>query len=216
MGKRRLEKAMSTYRERIDFEVNWRPFQLNRNAPKEGIDKMEMYKEKFGEARVKQMIPRMKQVFADVGLKYSLEGLTGNTLNSHRLVVAAQKQGRGNELVEELMDGYFCNAKFLNDRSFLMEAAKKAGVKDAKAVLDDEQMHLQQVMEEMRHFGNGVTGVPMYVINGRPSLSGAQEPEVFEKIFAHLAGPETQGAEESSSRSNGEADGDKPDTSSGK
>ena len=45
-----------------------------------------MYKEKFGEARVKQMMPRMKQVFADVGLEYSLEGLTGNTLNSHRLV----------------------------------------------------------------------------------------------------------------------------------
>ena len=31
-------------------------------------------------------------------------------------IVEAQKQGLGNELVEELMNGYFCRAKFLNDR----------------------------------------------------------------------------------------------------
>ena len=42
------------------FEVRWHPFQLNPQAdPKKGVNKMEMYKEKFGEERVKQMVPVM-------------------------------------------------------------------------------------------------------------------------------------------------------------
>ena len=41
------------------FEVRWHPFFLNPNAPKEGVSKMEMYNQKFGEQRVKQMVPTM-------------------------------------------------------------------------------------------------------------------------------------------------------------
>ena len=41
------------------FEVRWHPFFLNPDAPKEGINKMEMYKQKFGAQRVEQMVPMM-------------------------------------------------------------------------------------------------------------------------------------------------------------
>lgn len=35
------------------------PFQLNPNAPAEGVNKLESYKEKFGARRVEQMVPQM-------------------------------------------------------------------------------------------------------------------------------------------------------------
>ena len=41
------------------FEVRWHPFFLNPDAPKEGVNKMEMYCQKFGEQRVQQMVPMM-------------------------------------------------------------------------------------------------------------------------------------------------------------
>ena len=41
------------------FEVRWHPFFLNPDASKEGVNKMEMYNQKFGEQRVKQMVPMM-------------------------------------------------------------------------------------------------------------------------------------------------------------
>jgi predicted DsbA family dithiol-disulfide isomerase len=141
-----------------------------------GVEKMEMYKEKFGEARVKQMLPTMTKVFADEGLQYSMGGLTGNTLNSHRLVrgvmacvcmwsgcrrsggvchcvadalspagveqiAAAQKEGKADAVVEELMRNYFCEEKFINDRAVLLRAAEKAGMSDAAKIIDDEQVH---------------------------------------------------------------------------
>jgi predicted DsbA family dithiol-disulfide isomerase len=39
--------------------VRWHPFFLNPDASKEGVNKIEMYNQKFGEQRVKQMIPMM-------------------------------------------------------------------------------------------------------------------------------------------------------------
>ncbi len=46
----------------VDFEVNWLPFQLDANAPIEGVNKMEMYEKKFGKERIAQMLPSMKKV----------------------------------------------------------------------------------------------------------------------------------------------------------
>mmetsp|Transcript_15634 Transcript_15634/g.37141 ORF Transcript_15634/g.37141 Transcript_15634/m.37141 type:complete len:209 (-) Transcript_15634:1345-1971(-) len=129
---------MLTFQGRADFVVNWRPFQLNPSASREGVNKLEMYREKFGEERLRQIMPRLTQVFAEEGLKYSLGGLTGNTLNSHRLVAAAERVGLGSALVEELMKGYFTEEKFINDREFLLETASKVGLPDAESVVNDE------------------------------------------------------------------------------
>lgn len=40
-------------------KVRWYPFQLNPNAPLEGEDKLTMYNQKFGPARVASMLPMM-------------------------------------------------------------------------------------------------------------------------------------------------------------
>lgn len=50
----------------VKFDVRWRPFQLNPDAPKEGMNKMEYYKSKFGVARTQQMLPYVAQNFDKV------------------------------------------------------------------------------------------------------------------------------------------------------
>lgn len=47
VGKRRLEKALQAF-DRADFEIRWKPFFLDPSLPKEGVDKMTRYAEKFG------------------------------------------------------------------------------------------------------------------------------------------------------------------------
>jgi hypothetical protein len=42
-----------------EFEVRWHPYQLNPTAAQEGVNKLDHYKSKFGEARTEQMIPHM-------------------------------------------------------------------------------------------------------------------------------------------------------------
>ncbi|KAL3149651.1 hypothetical protein ABBQ38_013483 [Trebouxia sp. C0009 RCD-2024] len=112
IGKRRLETAIKKFQGHKSFEVRWHPFFLNPDASKEGVNKLEMYKQKFGEQRVQQMVPMLTQTFAKEGLSYTMDGQTGNTLNSHRLIALAGQQGldKQDKLVELLFTAYFTQA----------------------------------------------------------------------------------------------------------
>ncbi len=60
------------------------------------------------------MVPHMTRTFAELGVNYSLGGLTGNTLNSHRLIHWAGKVAgwqAQNALVEELFRNYFSEVR---------------------------------------------------------------------------------------------------------
>ena len=43
-----------------------------------------------------------------------------------------------------------------------------------------------QVLHEVKTLAKGVTGVPFFIIDGKTSLSGAQESETFVKMFEKL------------------------------
>ena len=90
----------------LSFEVRWKPFFLDGTLPGgEGKDKAAHYQQKFGAARVAQMLPMMQRTFADAGLpSYNLGGKVGNTLDSHRLMELALQQG-GPELQVSLWRG---------------------------------------------------------------------------------------------------------------
>ncbi|BDA43706.1 Uncharacterized protein YwbO [Coccomyxa sp. Obi] len=186
IGKRRLEKALRQLQGQKQFEVRWHPFQLNPDASEAGFNKLEYYKQKFGEQRTKSMMPMMTETFAKEGLNYTMEGKTGNTLNSHRLIAFAGRQGPDvqDRVVEHLFRAYFTEGKYINDPEVLKEAAEKAGVADADQVLSDPTVARDQVREELREYAIGVTGVPHFIINGKYHLSGAQDPDVLAQVLA--------------------------------
>ncbi|XP_034707192.1 uncharacterized protein YwbO [Vitis riparia] len=188
VGKRNLDKAIASSQDQFDFELRWHPFFLNPSAPKEGINKIEFYKNKFG-PRSEQITARMTEVFRGLGLQYNLSGLTGNTLDSHRLIYFAGKQGldKQHNLVEELCLGYFTQGKYIGDREFLVESAKKVGVEGAAEFLQDPNNGLNEVNEEFKKYSAHLSGVPYYVINGKQQLSGGQPPEVFLRAFQAAA-----------------------------
>ncbi|XP_012088072.1 uncharacterized protein YwbO isoform X2 [Jatropha curcas] len=185
VGKRNLDKAIAASKDRFDFEIKWHPFFLNPSAPKEGINKLQFYREKFG-SRTDAIIARMTEVFRGLGLEYNISGLTGNTLDSHRLLYFAGQQGpdKQHNLAEELFLGYFTKARYLGDSEFLLECAAKAGVGGAAEFLQDPPNNgVKEVNEDLQKHSANITGVPYYVINGKQKLSGGQPPEVFLKAF---------------------------------
>ncbi|KAM3682999.1 hypothetical protein ACJW31_12G113400 [Castanea mollissima] len=72
--------------------IRWHLFQLNPFAPKDGSNKQEYYRNKFG-SQTKRIEAQMSEVFRGHGLEYNLSGLTGNTLDSNRLMHFARQQG---------------------------------------------------------------------------------------------------------------------------
>jgi len=178
------------------FDIQWLPFQLNAQASKTGVNKVEMYMQKFGRTReqVMQMSAGMKANFSAVGLPFSFsdKALTGNTFNSHRLIAKAYTKGEAvqDKVVEALFRAYFAEEKFLNDREVLQAAAVEAGFDpdEAKAFVESEDSFAEETIEELKvGQAMGVTGVPYFVMSSPDTdqkamaISGAQPPEVFQK-----------------------------------
>jgi predicted DsbA family dithiol-disulfide isomerase len=58
-----------------------------------------------------------------------MEGNTGPTLDSHRLITFAARHNKQDELVEELFRNYFLEAKTICDKEVLLAAAEKASAR---------------------------------------------------------------------------------------
>ena len=72
IGKQRLETALQELKESYDFEIEYRPFELNPAIPASGRNQKDYFIEKFGsEERYNSMIQRVTEVAAgDVVVKW--------------------------------------------------------------------------------------------------------------------------------------------------
>ncbi|XP_042464113.1 uncharacterized protein YwbO-like isoform X1 [Zingiber officinale] len=189
IGKQNLQKAIDSAKDRFNFEVRWHPFFLNPDAPKEGINKTDFYKQKFGASQYEAMMSRMTKIFNSLGFEYDTSGLTGSTLDSHRLITFSASQGydKQNALVEELFLNYFCQGKYIGDRKVLLDAAQKVGIEGASELLHDPTKGIEEVNEELEKYSSRINGVPHFVINEKYKISGGQPPEVFLRAFQAAA-----------------------------
>jgi predicted DsbA family dithiol-disulfide isomerase len=187
IGKRRLEKALADRPDYL-FQINWRPFQLNPDLPKDGMSRAQYLALKFGsDDRASKIYQTVHMAALEEGLDIKFNGLNNqpNTLSSHRLIRWAGTAGVQNEVVELLFQEYFFNGRDIGDADTLASVAAKAGMDrdlvhelvlsgaDEKLVADEEVVARRM----------GIAGVPCFVIDGKYAVSGAQDSAVLVNIF---------------------------------
>jgi len=185
VGKRRFEKALARYDNRDDVQIVHRSFQLNPAVPRDRTSsrrEMLMHKYRLSPEQVVEMDARMTQTAADEGLDFNLEGtLTGNTFDAHQLVHLGQAHGLQDVVVERLFRAYFTEQRSVFDQASLVDLAVEAGLDrdEAAAALRDNRYAdaVNADVDLARRLG--ATGVPLFVIDGRYGISGAQAPDVF-------------------------------------
>ena len=183
IGKRRLERALAATGV-SDAVITHRAFQLDPSATTEGRRTVDVLAAKYGldDAGVKQMMGQVTEVAASEGLHYRLiEGISGNTVLAHRLLLWAQEQGRAQELLELLYSAYFEDAKPVFTLDELLPYVAEAGL-DANAarIAMDSGTYSAEVesdAELARAFG--ANGVPFFVFDRTYGISGAQPFEIF-------------------------------------
>jgi predicted DsbA family dithiol-disulfide isomerase len=185
IGKRRLESALAAFDHRDEVTVVHHAFRLHPDLPVGSTiakDGMLQQKYRLSADQLNTMHERLEQVAAEEGLAYDLTGgVTGNTLDGHRLVRYAETVGRQDAMVERLFKAYFTERRSIFDHDSLTELAVEAGF-DAETVarvlagheyaadVEGDQESAQKL---------GAHGVPFFVIAGRFGVSGAQPVEVF-------------------------------------
>ena len=190
IGKRRFEKALASFPQRDEVQVVHRAFQLDPTMPKGRLFKHRnvlMRKYGMSEPEVAAAQARLERIAAEDGLEYHLaESRTGNTLDAHRLVHFAGKQGVQDAVVERFFRAHFTELRSLFDDESLIALAAEAGLEDASAVLKSERYAQEVAADHHQASALGANGVPFFVFDNRASISGAQATAVFTQALARL------------------------------
>jgi predicted DsbA family dithiol-disulfide isomerase len=188
VGKRRLESALADLGPEVTATITWRPFELNPGMPAAGLDRKAYRSAKFGSwARSQALDAQVASAAAADGLDFRHERMerTPNTINAHRLIWLAGREGRHGAVVEGLFSAYFHEGRDVGDARVLVEVGTAAGLDPVRVsgMLNSDE-GLAEVRAELdKAVALGVSGVPTVVVNGRPLFSGAIRPEL---IKAHL------------------------------
>src|ERR1041385_3016351 len=144
LGKRRFERALEAFEDRAEVQVVHRSFQLDPARPKGETQKrreMLMAKYHLTAPQVEALDRRMEDTAAADGLEYHMgDGVTGNTLDAHRLLHLAADRGRQDAALERFYRAYFTEGRSLFDDASLTALAVEAGLdtSDVREVLSGD------------------------------------------------------------------------------
>lgn len=189
IGKANLDRALEAHPNH-PFRIEWHPFQLNPDMPRDGVDKRAYLADKFGEAQLTQVHLRLKEMSRAAGAEIDPDTpkRIPNTLDAHRLIHWAGLEGRQNAVVAGLFRGYWKEGRDIGNPGVLADIAASAGMDRAMiARLLDSEADADDIRardEDARR--KGVNSVPTFLIAQQYVVTGAQPPEVWGNVIREL------------------------------
>jgi len=178
IGDARLEKAIKLVAPTVSIKRSWRPYELNPDQPKEGVDRKEYMERKFGAEKVKVMEARMKELGKEDSLNFQQELIkrAPNTRLAHRLNWFAAQQDK--DIALAIFKAYFTDGKDIGDIEVLTALAGEAGLDTKKThaflASDEGVTEIDRMEKEGR--ARGIQGVPFITI-GNEEIHGAETVE---------------------------------------
>ena len=187
IGKKRLDKAIEEYKDQ-NFDINWHAFQLNPTMPKEGVDRQLYLSTKFGgEERAISIYNQIQNAGQSSNILFNFDkiNIMPNSFYSHMLLEYSKEEGIQNKISEELFEAFFIHGKNIGEFTELNKIAKLNNIKDFSEdfFITRKDLAKKVQMSDETSRSKGIGGVPFFIINDNYAISGAQESEVFKKIF---------------------------------
>tara|TARA_R110002049_G_scaffold23545_10_gene83701 strand:+ start:87954 stop:88598 length:645 start_codon:yes stop_codon:yes gene_type:complete len=190
IGKAHLDRALADHPDH-PFVIEWHPFQLNPDMPREGMERRAYLEGKFGgkEGAVRAYAPVVEHA-KNAGLTINFEAMqrTPNTLDAHRLIHWAGIEGRQTAAVSALFKAYFVDARDIGDAEVLADIADNIEM-DAAVVTrllksDVDTADIRARDDHSRKMG--ISSVPTFIVANSHAVPGAQPPELWAKVIADL------------------------------
>lgn len=190
IGKRHFEvaKAQMTFRDEI--EVVWKSFQLDPTLPTEasGETVMDYLTKRKGMSKEQSqgMLDQITQRGKAVGIVFNQEkSIPVNTLQAHRMIHFAQKQGLASQMEEALFRAYFTDSKNIGNTDVLLELAINIGLKKEEVAnyLASDQGNDAVKADILEAQRLQVGGVPFFFVDKSYAISGAQPVSTIAQIL---------------------------------
>jgi predicted DsbA family dithiol-disulfide isomerase len=184
VAKMNLESSLKLAGSNLKVEVTWKPFELNPDMPKEGMNRRAYRSRKFGSWEHSQALDaQVATAAAQAGIEFrhDLMERTPNTFNAHRLIWLAGREGAQDAVVEALFRAYFMEGRDVGDASALIEIAAQAGLDrtQAEAFLEGTEGTEEVRREARAAMASGISGVPTFILDGEALFSGSLKPELM-------------------------------------
>jgi predicted DsbA family dithiol-disulfide isomerase len=192
IGYQSLQSALKEVGMAQQTSLNWLPFELNPDMPKQGQNINEHIQQKYGSTVEQGAANRenIKQRGLDVGYEFNFsdDGRIYNTFDAHRLLHWAKQFNLQTELKLAFFNLYFQQRKDPCDHVTLIQCAESVGLdpKLAKDVLDSDRF-TQEVREQQdQSRQHGISAVPAFIFNDKYLVNGGQPKEVFIDVIQKL------------------------------
>ena len=188
IGYKKLSGAITELGNEITFEVNWKPYELHPEIPKEGFDKKEYYKLKFGESsgsddRFNFINEEGKKVGIEFNFKKSKN--LPNTFLAHRLLWFCRSKDLQDTMAEALFHAYFTEGRDVGNKDELIKISSENGLnmEEIKEFFQTDIGHEEVLREENRAREMNIFSVPTYIFNKKYLLVGGQESDTFKAFI---------------------------------
>jgi predicted DsbA family dithiol-disulfide isomerase len=181
LGYTRFSRVVSELRDSgTKIDVKFHPFQVDPRSTYEGEPVVEVLKRHFGS--VDAVESNSREFTGPEGVPIDIQtSIHANTLRAHALVANAAEQGLAEPMVTRLFSAYHAEGRNVGDVATLTELATEVGVEVGVLDTDAVEAKIAQVRE------SGVRGVPLFIVNGSPDISGSASRDTFRRTLQSAA-----------------------------
>jgi len=199
IGFKNLQTAIKQMSNEIDFEINWKPYELHPEIPKNGYDKKLYMQQKFGDASGRASpYNQIKEIGKSLGFEFNFSKTERipNTFSAHRLLWKSKEYNLQTKLSEALFKAYFTDGKDIGSDEVLAGIAQEVGMDKLEVLkfLSSKEGGQETADEEMEFIEKSIGAVPTYFINEKYIIQGGQEPETFVSFLNKILSKEKQNA----------------------
>jgi len=177
IGYHRIEKLKREY----DLAVEWRPFEIHPETPKEGAFTEEL---PFPKGYLEMAFANVKRLADEDGIQLKFSEKLPNSRLALYISEFARNKGRFEEFHKLVLEAYWLEGIDIGDKKFLFDLAESVGLNkkeiDVYLSTDEPFKVLQKSLKELRTWG--INGVPSFIIEDS-LIVGAQPYEVFKKVI---------------------------------
>jgi predicted DsbA family dithiol-disulfide isomerase len=180
IGFHRIEKL----KEKYNLEVEWKPFELHPEIPKEGIITEKL---SFPKGYLEMVMANVQRLADEDGITFKLSKKLPNSQMALYISEFAKKNGKFDEFHKLVFDSYWKEGRNIGDMDLLLDLAESVGL-DKNEIMDyiesdDPSNKLKEASFELGRCG--INGVPTFFI-GDEVVIGAQPYKVFEDVIERI------------------------------
>ncbi|HHH1657131.1 TPA: DsbA family oxidoreductase [Yersinia enterocolitica] len=181
IAKKRFEQGLNSFEFRDQVVIRHHSYRLAGGTPTMPF-KDAIVKKLGSQPSAELMMNQVETAGKSEGLTYNFDTMMfGDTEDAHTLLTAARKAGIADAVEELFYRGNITEGRSLFDSKELVALAVEAGMAkiDAEAALENDDFRASVARDEAHARSIGVSGVPVFVMNEKYAISGAQSADNF-------------------------------------